>query len=34
MIDDRKGNYLDETAQRLQKQITRQEIFTIRWRVE
>src|SRR5262249_35005978 len=34
MIDERKGKYLDETAVRLQKQVTREEIFTIRWRVE
>lgn len=34
MIDERKGKYLDETAARLQKEITRGEIFTIRWRVE
>jgi adenine-specific DNA-methyltransferase len=33
-IDERKGKYLDETAARLQKEITREEVFTIRWRVE
>ncbi len=33
-IDERKGKYLDETASRLQKEITREEVFTIRWRVE
>jgi ERCC4-related helicase len=34
VIDERKGKYLDETAARLQKEITREVIFTIRWRVE
>jgi hypothetical protein len=34
MIDERKGSYLDETATRLQKNSTREEVFTIRWRVE
>lgn len=34
MIDERKGKYLDETAVRLQKEITREEVFTVRWRVE
>ncbi|HKQ72855.1 MAG TPA: SNF2-related protein [Blastocatellia bacterium] len=33
-IDERKGKYLDETAARLQKEISREEVFTIRWRVE
>lgn len=33
-IDERKGKYLDETASRLRKEITREVIFTIRWRVE
>lgn len=34
LIDERKGSYLDETATRLQKNSTREEVFTIRWRVE
>jgi adenine-specific DNA-methyltransferase len=34
IIDERKGQYLDETAARLQKEVTREAIFTIRWRVE
>jgi superfamily II DNA or RNA helicase len=33
-IDERKGKYLDETAARLKKEVSREEIFTIRWRVE
>ncbi len=33
-IDERKGKYLDETAARLRKEITREDVFTIRWRVE
>ena len=33
-IDERKGKYLDETAARLQKEVKREEFFTVRWKVE